>query len=224
MRLYPALIAALLCCTGAASATAGGQESVPQVVPSASAPAHQAGFARHAMVAAANPLAVAAGLSVLKAGGGAVDAAVAVQAVLGLVEPQSSGLGGGAFLLYYDAKTRRVTAYDGRETAPAGATPTQFLGDDGRPLRLHDLRHAFGSAAFDGGLTLEQVGQLFGHQDPRSTRRYSKARKTTKRRLGELMVSAMAEVLRLDETGNGYSEASGGKATSLTVASGKAPQ
>jgi len=134
MRHYPALIAVLLCCTGAASATTGEQESVPQVAPSASAPAHQAGFARHAMVAAANPLAVAAGLSVLKAGGSAVDAAVAVQAVLGLVEPQSSGLGGGAFLLYYDAKTHRVTAYDGRETAPAGATPAQFLGDDGRPV------------------------------------------------------------------------------------------
>ncbi|HZU64100.1 MAG TPA: gamma-glutamyltransferase family protein [Novosphingobium sp.] len=86
------------------------------------------------MVAAANPLAVAAGLRVLKAGGSAVDAAVAVQAVLGLVEPQSSGLGGGAFLTYYDAKSHRVTAYDGREVAPAGASPRQFLGADGRPL------------------------------------------------------------------------------------------
>ena len=59
----------------------------------------------HAMVAAANPLAAKAGLKVLKAGGSAIDAAVAVQAVLGLVEPQSSGLGGGAFMVYYDAKT-----------------------------------------------------------------------------------------------------------------------
>ena len=92
------------------------------------------GFARHAMVAAANPLAVAAGVKVLKAGGSAADAAVAVQAVLGLVEPQSSGLGGGAFMVYYDAKSRTVTAYDGRETAPKGATPDMFMGPDGKPL------------------------------------------------------------------------------------------
>ena len=92
------------------------------------------GFAKHAMVAAANPLAVAAGVKVLKAGGSAADAAVAVQAVLGLVEPQSSGLGGGAFMVYYDAKTHTVTAYDGRETAPKGATPDMFMGADGRPL------------------------------------------------------------------------------------------
>lgn len=87
-----------------------------------------------AMVAAANPMAVEAGLKVLRAGGTAADAAVAVQAVLGLVEPQSSGLGGGAFMVFYDAKTRAVTAYNGRETAPAGATPTLFYGDDGKPL------------------------------------------------------------------------------------------
>lgn len=86
------------------------------------------------MVAAANPLAVEAGLAVLKRGGSAVDAAVAVQAVLGLVEPQSSGLGGGAFLVHYDAETRQVTAYDGRETAPAGADAKMFLGDDGKPM------------------------------------------------------------------------------------------
>ncbi len=86
------------------------------------------------MVAAANPLAVEAGLNVLRRGGSAVDAAVAVQAVLGLAEPQSSGLGGGAFMTYYDAKTRKVTAYNGRETAPAGAGPDLFLGPDGKPI------------------------------------------------------------------------------------------
>ena len=74
------------------------------------------------MVATANPLASKAGCEVLKSGGSAVDAAVAVQAVLGLVEPQSSGIGGGAFMLHFDAKTKAVTAYDGRETAPAAAT------------------------------------------------------------------------------------------------------
>ncbi|MBL8769862.1 MAG: gamma-glutamyltransferase [Phenylobacterium sp.] len=86
------------------------------------------------MVAAANPMAVEAGLKVLRAGGTAADAAVAVQAVLGLVEPQSSGLGGGAFLVYYDARTKAVTAYNGRETAPAAATPTLFYGENGQPL------------------------------------------------------------------------------------------
>jgi gamma-glutamyltranspeptidase/glutathione hydrolase len=88
----------------------------------------------HAIVVAANPLAVDAGVKVLKAGGSAADAAVAVQAVLGLVEPQSSGLGGGAYMTYYDAKTRTVTAYDGRETAPKAAGPDLFLGADGKPL------------------------------------------------------------------------------------------
>lgn len=74
------------------------------------------------MVVTANPHASKAGCDILSAGGSAVDAAVAVQAVLGLVEPQSSGIGGGAFMLYYDAATKKVTAYDGRETAPAAAT------------------------------------------------------------------------------------------------------
>ena len=108
--LAAAALAALLvgCTTGAESP------------PAAAAPPIVAGVAPHAMVAAANPM--------------AVDAAVAVQAVLGLVEPQSSGLGGGAFMTYYDAKTRSVTAYDGRETAPMGATPDMFLGPDGRPM------------------------------------------------------------------------------------------
>lgn len=104
--------------------------------PTAAAPAPQA--PPQAMVAAANPLAVEAGLNVLRAGGSAVDAAVAVQATLGLVEPQSSGLGGGAFLLVYDARTQRVSAYDGRETAPAAATPNLFLGEDGKPLPIVD--------------------------------------------------------------------------------------
>jgi gamma-glutamyltranspeptidase / glutathione hydrolase len=87
-----------------------------------------------AMVAAANPLAVEAGLDVLRAGGSAVDAAIAVQAALGLVEPQSSGIGGGSFMLHYDAKTGDVIAYDGREVAPAGATERLFLDETGKPL------------------------------------------------------------------------------------------
>lgn len=79
-------------------------------------------YAKTYMVVTANPLASKAGCDVLKSGGTAADAAVAVQMVLGLVEPQSSGLGGGAFMLYYDAKAKTVQSYDGRETAPATAT------------------------------------------------------------------------------------------------------
>jgi len=89
---------------------------------------------RQAMVAAANPMAVEAGLDVLRRGGSALDAAVAVQVMLGLVEPQSSGIGGGAFIMHFDAASGEVDAYNGRETAPAGATPDMFLDDAGRPL------------------------------------------------------------------------------------------
>ena len=89
--------------------------------------------ARQQMIAAANPLATEAGREILRKGGSAVDAAIATQLVLGLVEPQSSGLGGGAFLLHWDAATRRMRSYDGRETAPAAARPDRFL-VKGRPL------------------------------------------------------------------------------------------
>nr|WP_305848656.1 gamma-glutamyltransferase [Palleronia sp. THAF1] len=90
------------------------------------------------MVAAANPLAVEAGAKVLRAGGTAADAMVAVQTVLGLVEPQSSGLGGGAFLVWYDAASGELTTLDGRETAPLAATPTLFQTEDGEPLGFYD--------------------------------------------------------------------------------------
>ena len=83
---------------------------------------------------AANPLATQAGFNVLKRGGSAVDAAIAIQAMLSLVEPQSSGIGGGAFMTYLDGKTGKITVYDGREVAPAQATSTMFLGAGGRPL------------------------------------------------------------------------------------------
>ena len=89
---------------------------------------------REIFVVAANPLAAEAGMAVLRRGGSAVDAAIAVEATLSLVEPQSSGIGGGAFLTYYDAATKRIEVYDGRETAPTGATADMFLDDGGRPL------------------------------------------------------------------------------------------
>ena len=94
--------------------------------------------ARHDMVVAANPLAVDAGLEMLRAGGSAVDAAIAAQLVLGLVEPQSSGIGGGGFMLVWSQRERRVRAYDGRETATAAARPERFLDALGRPLPFFD--------------------------------------------------------------------------------------
>jgi gamma-glutamyltranspeptidase/glutathione hydrolase len=93
-------------------------------------------FAPHAMVAAANPLAAAAGLEMLKAHGSAVDAAIATQLVLNLVEPESSGIGGGAFMLVYDPQARKTTSFDGREVAPRSARPDMFLDANGRP-RAH---------------------------------------------------------------------------------------
>ncbi|MGY4801801.1 gamma-glutamyltransferase [Teichococcus aerofrigidensis] len=94
--------------------------------------------AERQMVAAAHPLAAEAGLAMLRQGGGAVDAAVAVQAVLTLVEPQSSGIGGGALLLHWRAEGSLLTAWDGRETAPAAATPALFLRPDGTPLSFYE--------------------------------------------------------------------------------------
>ena len=94
----------------------------------------EAVFASRQIVVAANPHATDAGLEILRAGGNAIDAAVAVQMVLGLVEPQSSGIGGGAFLLHWSSAARRVRSYDGRETAPAAAKPERFLDAAGKPL------------------------------------------------------------------------------------------
>ncbi|MCM2309852.1 MAG: gamma-glutamyltransferase family protein [Steroidobacteraceae bacterium] len=121
--------------------------------------------AQPAGVAAANPIAVEAGLAILRAGGSAVDAAVAVQAALGLVEPQSSGIGGGAFLLHYDARAKRITAYDGREAAPRGATPDMFLDEDGQPLPFADAVTSGRSTGVPGAMAMlgvahQQHGRL----------------------------------------------------------------
>ncbi|MGD9979569.1 MAG: gamma-glutamyltransferase family protein [Hyphomonadaceae bacterium] len=93
-----------------------------------------------AMAAAANPHAVEAALEMLREGGSAVDAAIAAELVLGLVEPQSSGIGGGGFMLYYDAQSERISGYDGREIAPAAARPDMFLDSRGRPLAFQDAQ------------------------------------------------------------------------------------
>ena len=88
------------------------------------------------MVAAANPHAARAGLEILRAGGSALDAAIATQMVLNVVEPQSSGIGGGAFVMHWNEADQRMAAYDGRETAPAAARPDRFLRPDGTPMGM----------------------------------------------------------------------------------------
>ena len=122
MRLFRNLIAAIACVSLSACAAA----QAPQAAPVAAT--------TEPFVIAANPLAAQAGLNVLRRGGSAVDAAIAVQAMLSLVEPQSSGVGGGAFMNYYDARSRKITIYDGREVAPAQAAAGMFLDATGQPL------------------------------------------------------------------------------------------
>lgn len=132
IRFRPAHLVPLAACLAAVLAASA--------LPPAAAAADPAAPARAArqMVATANPHATRAGLEILRAGGSAVDAAIAAQLVLNLVEPQSSGIGGGAFMLHYDAASGRLDAYDGRETAPASATPEMFLDDAGQPMDFWD--------------------------------------------------------------------------------------
>jgi gamma-glutamyltranspeptidase/glutathione hydrolase len=97
---------------------------------------HHPAFARHDMVVAAHPLAAEAGREILRAGGNAVDAAIATALVLNLVEPQSSGVGGGGFLVFYSAAQHKVDTIDGREEAPLAAKPDRFLNPDGTPMHF----------------------------------------------------------------------------------------
>lgn len=135
-----ALSVAALCAT-ASAVPLHAQQATDAIAPEAAvgrATPKPAIRSKHYMVSAANPIAAEAGRAVLAKGGNAVDAMVAVQLTLGLVEPQSSGLGGGSFLLYYDASRHRLTTFDGRETAPMAATPTLFQDANGEPLKFYD--------------------------------------------------------------------------------------
>src|SRR5260370_24651044 len=109
------------------------------------------------MVPAAHPVAVEGGLGVWRRGGTAVDAAIAVQMVLGVVEPQASGLGGGGFMLHYNGATGAITVYDGRETAPAGATPTMFLDGNGNPLGFREATVSGISVGVPGALAMLEL-------------------------------------------------------------------
>lgn len=121
-------------------------------------------FAKRFMAVTAHPEATRAAYDVLKAGGSAADAAVAAQLVLNLVEPQSSGIGGGGFILYWDAKAKRLHAYDGRETAPAGAKPDAFM-KDGKPLPFLAAVRSGQSVGVPGAVALlEHMHKRHGKQ------------------------------------------------------------
>ena len=116
-------------------------EPLPSVAAEGHAPEQGTGlteqklvYAKDFMAASANPLATEAGYEILKRGGSAIDAMIAMQTTLGLTEPQSSGLGGGAFLVYWDNKAKKLTTFDARETAPKAATPELFLDEAGKPM------------------------------------------------------------------------------------------
>jgi gamma-glutamyltranspeptidase/glutathione hydrolase len=156
-------IAWLSACSTAAP-PASWRYSVPEQPEAASGVTDKPGwaYARQA-VAAANPLATDAGHQILRAGGSALDAAIAVQMLLGLVEPQSSGIAGGAFLLHFDGQ--KVSAHDGRETAPAAATGDMFMGADGKPLPFDDAVLSGRSVGVPGAVRMleaahRQHGQL----------------------------------------------------------------
>ena len=137
--LTAAWLTALLTACAASPTAQGELQTAPLQPEEASGYTEKPGWAtQHFAVAAAHPLATDAGYKVLKAGGSAVDAAIAVQMVLGLVEPQSSGIGGGSFLLHHDGQRNITEAFDGRETAPAAANENLFLNRDGKPMAFYD--------------------------------------------------------------------------------------
>jgi gamma-glutamyltranspeptidase/glutathione hydrolase len=156
-------------------------------------PLARADLPRGDMVAAANPLAAEAGREILRRGGSAVDAAIAAQLVLNLVEPESSGIGGGAIMVFWSAKEHRVTTFDGRETAPAAAKPDRFLDAQGKPLNYFD--------ALVGGRSVGVPGLL-------------RMLELAHRRYGKLpWASLFAPAIRLAEAGYPMSEKLNGELT-----------
>jgi gamma-glutamyltranspeptidase/glutathione hydrolase len=154
------LLTALCLCLVASPTVA--QESRP--APEAASGTKQKSLvvAERHMVVAAEPLAAEAGREILRQGGSAADAAIATELVLGLVEPQSSGLGGGAFLVYWDSKTRSISTIDGRETAPAAAKPDRFM-RDGKPMPFEKVVLSGLSVGTPGLMrTLESLHRKFG--------------------------------------------------------------
>ncbi|MGE6920090.1 gamma-glutamyltransferase [Achromobacter kerstersii] len=154
--LFAAALAALAALVAPPAAWARGPQAVEDINPEAASGARARALVRapHFMMVSANPLATQAGEEMLRQGGSVVDAAIATQLVLNLVEPQSSGIGGGAFMVLYSAKTGRIRTYDSRETAPAAARPDRFLQADGKPLPF--------AQAVNNGMSVGVPGLLRG--------------------------------------------------------------
>lgn len=138
LRRFCCLILPILTVLPVASHTAQAQDRAAPEASTGTAPTVQFDRAKKFMAVTSHPLATQAAYEVLKDQGSAADAAIAAQLVLGLVEPQSSGLGGGGFALYYDKQNKTLTAWDGRETAPANSGPDLFLNPDGTPMAFKD--------------------------------------------------------------------------------------
>jgi gamma-glutamyltranspeptidase / glutathione hydrolase len=146
--------------------SAWAQSASPAPEPATGRVEHPPVMAEKFMVAAAHPLAASTGYDVLKAGGSAMDAAVAVQMVLNVVEPQSSGIGGGAFMLYWDAKAGKLSAFDGRETAPAAARPDYFLKPDGTPQSFWSAVNGGRSVGVPGTLAMLELAHRMHGRHP----------------------------------------------------------
>ena len=173
MKLAHPLLAALLLSACAApegnqdistseAARSAAESAAASIAPAAEPEAlGDVSWTKGAMVAAADPRAVEAGLEVLRNGGNAIDAAIAVHTVLGLVEPQSSGIGGGAFMVYYDHAKDEITVFDGRETAPAAATPDWFV-KDGQVMDFVSAWQSGHSVGVPGQVALYKAAHDFG--------------------------------------------------------------
>jgi len=164
--------------------------------------------AREYMVVTAHAEATKAGSEIIEAGGNAIDAMVAVQAVLGLVEPQSSGLGGGAFLLHFDAASKELVSLDGRETAPRAATPEYFLDDDGNPKPFLEASQGGRAVGTPGTVALmaaahRRFGKLAWQQVLQPAIRLARDGFAISPRLAE-SISAMAENLFPFSEARGY--------------------
>jgi len=145
--------------------TASASSSIPDPEPSTGWQDKEAVRAEHFMAVTAHPLATQAAYQILKAGGNAADAAVTAQLVLNLVEPQSSGIGGGAFMLYWDAKNQALFSFDGRETAPGAAGADYFKDSAGQLMKWREARLGPRAVGVPGTLSLlHTVHQRFGER------------------------------------------------------------
>jgi len=209
--LLTAIAAALLWAWfPAAEWQAAAQQLSDSIAPEIATPVGEARTAtgREFMVVTADDRATQAGRQIIEAGGSAVDAMVAVQLVLGLVEPQSSGLGGGAFLVHFDSAAGRVTTIDGRETAPSAATPQLFLDESGEPLPFFDAVVGGRSVGVPGTVALMEMAHRQHGKLPWA-RLFEPAIRMAEQGFGvsprlNLSITDSAETLYADEASRAY--------------------